>query len=581
MNTTNDHSDDVDVVISGLGPTGLTLAHLLGKRGLKVTILEREPAFYGNARAVYTDDECMRIFQDAGLARELAEDMLLDMPFQWVLPDGTVLNQYRHLARPYGWPICNLFYQPFLEEKMAALLARYPSVQLQRGREVSRFTQDGNGVQVFHVASESQQYNKPVNPAGVEALPQNGERAVRGKYFVACDGGRSTVRTQLGIQMTGRSFPNPWLVVDIKENPGEDCLRHLPYFNFYCDPACPTVSCRQPNGHHRFEFMLMPGQSKEYMEDPATIRKYLAQYIDVDKVTILRRLVYTFNALIAQEWRRGRVLLAGDAAHMTPQFIGQGMNAGVRDAYNLAWKLDAVLSGKAADSLLNSYQSERLPHAKSMIDMSVLMKDFVSVSNPLKAMLRNGVVKLIHATPGVRRLLTEAKFKPQPVYPQGSYFGLARRKRGGPEGRLMPQPTVLTRNGKQPLLDELLGDGYALIGYQVDPRSGLSAADRQLLDALGTSYLTLYPHGGRPQGQVARSSPAGLLELEDLSGNGVAWFERGAGRGAVALIRPDKFTFGMVRQVQAGVLVAELRSQLGQPQQQYQARQPVAAKVAA
>ncbi|MBA5689894.1 bifunctional 3-(3-hydroxy-phenyl)propionate/3-hydroxycinnamic acid hydroxylase MhpA [Rugamonas apoptosis] len=566
MNPDTDTTGEYDVVISGLGPTGLTLAHLLGQRGRRVLILEREPEFYGNARAVYTDDECMRIFQAASLGQELAEDMLLDMPFQWVLPDGTVLNQYRDLARPYGWPICNLFYQPFLEEKMAALLARYPSVHLRRGREVSRSLQDDQGVQVFHLASLSQHYSKPAPTPGVTALPQPGEQQVRGKYFVACEGGRSVTRTQLGIQMTGQSFPNPWLVVDIKENPGEDGLRHLPYFNFYCDPACPTVSCRQPNGHHRFEFMLMPGQSKEYMEDPATVRHYLSRYIDVDKVTILRRLVYTFNALTAQEWRRDRVFLAGDAAHMTPQFIGQGMNAGVRDAYNLAWKLDAVLAGKAGDQLLDTYQRERQPHAQSMIDMSVLMKDFVSVANPFKAMLRNGAVRLIQRTPGLRKLLREARFKPQPVYRQGCYFGLARRKRGGPEGRLTPQPTVLTRNGKPLLLDAVTGHGYALIGASVDPRSHLKPADLQLLDALGTSYVALYPHGGRPQGNVARSSPAGLVELEDLSGQGIAWFERsGIGMGAVALVRPDKFTFGMVHAMAAGQLIAGLRAQLGQP----------------
>ena len=143
--------------------------------------------------------------------------------------------------------------------------------------------------------------------------------------------------------MAGKSFPEPWLVVDIKAKEGEDCFRHMPYFNFHCDPKQPTVSCPQPNGHHRFEFLLMPGQTKEQMEDPATVRSLLARHVDVDKVEVLRRLVYTFNALVAERWREGRVLLAGDAAHMTPQFMGQGMSSGVRDAHNLAWKLDAVL----------------------------------------------------------------------------------------------------------------------------------------------------------------------------------------------------------------------------------------------
>ena len=226
--------------------------------------------------------------------------------------------------------------------------------------------------------------------------------------------------------MTGKSFPEPWLVVDIKAKEGADCFRHIPYFNFYCDPKRPTESCPQPKWHHRFEFMLMPGQTREYMEDPATVRAFLGRHIDVDKVEVLRRLVYTFNALIAERWRVGRVLLAGDAAHMTPQFMGQGMSSGVRDAYNLAWKLDAILRDRADERLIDSYESERKPHAKEMIDVSVRMKEFVSQANPVKAMLRNVAVRTLLKTPKVGAYIREARFKPPPTYPDGAYLGLAR-----------------------------------------------------------------------------------------------------------------------------------------------------------
>ena len=150
----------------------------------------------------------------------------------------------------------------------------------------------------------------------------------------------------------------------------------------------------------------MPGQTKEQMEDPATVRSLLARYVDVDKVEVLRRLVYTFNALVAERWREGRVLLAGDAAHMTPQFMGQGMSSGVRDAHNLAWKLDAVLRG-ADPKLIDTYESERKPHAKEMIDISVQMKNFVSLANPLQAKLRNVVVKTLLKTPKIGDYLRE------------------------------------------------------------------------------------------------------------------------------------------------------------------------------
>lgn len=291
----------------------------------------------------------------------------------------------------------------------------------------------------------------------------------------------------------------------------------------------------------------MPGQSREYMEDPATIRALLSRYVDVDQFEILRSLVYTFNALMAEKWRDGRVFLAGDAAHMTPQFVGQGMNSGVRDAYNLAWKLDAVLAGRGGDRLLDSYQTERAPHTQAMTDMAVYMKDFVSMSNPFAALLRNGIVRTLNATPYFRTYLREGKFKPKPRYAQGQYFGLPRRRRNGPEGRLIPQPTMRGKHGRPQLLDEIMGEGYALLAYETDPRAGLSPSEIQVWEALGTRFITVYPYACRPQGAVARAAPQGLIEVEDLHGTLIHWF-RSAGhkKGAVAIVRPDKFVYAVL-----------------------------------
>jgi 3-(3-hydroxy-phenyl)propionate hydroxylase len=536
-------TDSYDVVIVGLGPTGLTLAHLLGARGVSVLALEREPQFYGQARAVYTDDECMRIFQAARVADELSADMVLDGPAQWVLGDGRVLAQFMPRARPYGWTASNFFYQPFLETKLEALLARYPNVVAQRGREVVGFEEAAGGVRIMHAASAGYHYGEATPKA---ASPEEIE-TVRARWLVGCDGGRSYVRTELGIRMVGESFPEPWLVVDIRAKDGEECFRHMPYFNFYCDPKHPAVSCPQPRGHHRFEFRLLPGQTKEHMEDPATVRALLGRHIDVDKVEILRKLVYTFNALVAERWRKGRVLLAGDAAHMTPQFMGQGMSSGVRDAHNLAWKLTSVLGGQASERLIDSYESERKPHAKEMIDASVRMKNFVSLQNPTKAALRNVLVRTVLMTPKLRDYIREVRFKPTPTYPQGSYLGLPRKGRKGAEGRPLPQPSVRSFDGRPMLLDDVLGEGFALMGYAADPCAALDADSTSALEALGARFVTLYPVGGRPQGyDVARSTAPGVVEVEDMSGEGIAWLrETGARPGHVAVIRPDKFVYAL------------------------------------
>ena len=555
--------DVFDVVIVGLGPTGLTLAHALGRRGRNVLVLEREPEFYGNARAVHTDDECMRIFQSLDLADELESRMLTDTCVQWVLHDGRVLMHMLETARPHGWARSNFFYQPYLESTLAERLDRYPNVTVLRGREVVRFEQDDDGVTVHHVASQGTRYSR-TGPTDAEQVATVAEEGVRARFMVACDGGRSQARTQLGIRMTGRSFPNPWLVVDIVEKQRGSGLRHLPYFDFICDPACPTVSCVQPGGHHRFEFMLMPGQTREQMEHPDTVRHYLSKYIDVDKFVVLRKLVYTFNALMAERWRDGRVLLAGDAAHMTPQFIGQGMNAGVRDAYNLAWKLDAVLRGQAGEALLDSYETERKPHAAAMTREGIRMKDFVSMVHPLGTMLRNGLTRVLTRLPGIGPFICRGDFIPKPRYRRRSYVGLPRRGFRSAEGRLMPQPLLRGPDGRRQCFDDLAGGGFVLAGAGGDPREGLDADSLALWQMLGARFIAVYPFGGRPAGDAAAHAvPGGLIEAEDPDGSFHRWLRAsGGGRGSVVVLRPDRFVFALVRAAQLPETTRELARQL-------------------
>ena len=291
----------------------------------------------------------------------------------------------------------------------------------------------------------------------------------------------------------------------------------------------------------------MPGETREQMEDPAKVRSLLSKHVDNDQVEVLRQLVYTFNALVAERWRVGRVLLAGDAAHMTPQFMGQGMSSGVRDAHNLAWKLDAVLRGRADVSLIDTYESERKPHAREMIDISVRMKEFVSMANPIKAALRNAIIASLLKLPKIGDYIREARWKPPPTYPNGTYFGFPRKRRNGAEGRPIPQPQVRTLAGRRALLDDVIGDNFALVGYGIDPRAALDAATIAKLVSLNTRFVVLYPYGGRPQGDgVSPSAPSGLAEIEDLSGDALAWFRKvGAKPGHIALVRPDKFVYAM------------------------------------
>ena len=566
MNTTPTKPiENPEVVISGLGPTGLILAHMLGMRGHRVVVLEREPVFYGNARAVYTDDECMRIFQHIGAAQQVQEKMLLETPVQFTRPDGSVMGQYMPLARPFGWPVVNFFYQPYLETTLTELLTRYPNVEVRRGRELTGFEQDANGVTITHQATQTYRFSDSTDVKAQRSAVDADLQTLSAKYLIGADGGRSVVREKLGIKMTGKNFPEPWLVVDLQQKDRAAGLRHMPYFNFVVDPKMPVVSCVQPDGFHRFEFMLMQGQTKEWLEQDDTVRMLLSKYVNPDDFIVKRKLVYTFNALMAKEWRKGRVLLAGDAAHMTPQFMGQGASSGVRDGYNLGWKLSAVLKGQAGDALLDSYERERRDHAQAMIDISVLLKDVVSMTHPVSTAARDLLLRGALKIKPLRDYAQNGGWKPKPIYTKGQYFGLPRRRRKGPEGALCPQPQVRRFDGRRVLLDEVLGEGYALVGLGCDPRAVLAADTRRQLDALGTRYLTLYPYGERPQATkgVERRNPDGLLEVEDIAGEMVAWFQKaGHQNDAVALLRPDKFAFGVVPAPQANDAVSTLILQL-------------------
>ena len=550
-----------DVAIAGLGPTGLTLAHLLGRRGLSVLVLEREPEFYGNARAVYTDDEALRVFQTAGVADDIHADMNVDSAVQWIKADGSTLIQFRETQRPRWWPIVNFLYQPYLETTMESLLERYPHVEVRRGQEVLGFTQDEAGVTIRHAAATGTQYGKREN-----VVDEAASKTVRASYLVAADGGRSIVRTQLGIDMSGRSYPERWLVVDLKakdapEGGHSDAFRHLPYFDFVCNPDMPTVSCPQPGGHHRFEFALKDSDDKARFESDETVQALIGQYVDVDEVEVKRQLVYTFNAVTADRWREGRVLLAGDAAHMTPQFVGQGMNAGVRDADNLSWKLEAVLRHGADPAILDTYETERKPHAKAMIALSVFNKSLVSIKNPAKAKARDAAMWTALHTPGLGSWVERAGMKPKPRFKKDAYLGLSRGVLGA-EGTLSPQPVVRRYDGRPVRFDDAVGIGWTVIGVGVDPREKLGS-DVATWEQVDATFATLFAPGSRPQGIVGDGRRrAGLVDLEDTTGEFSRWLRRHRiKRGDILVLRPDKFVFGA--SADATVLTGALRTQLG------------------
>lgn len=358
----SDHIYDVCVV--GLGPTGATLANLLAQFDLSVLVLEREADIYPLPRAVHFDDETMRVFQAVGIADALAEKVLINPGMKFVSPESeTVLSWPRpQQITSQGWHASYRLHQPDLEHLLRAQLGAYPMVDVKTQMLVQSIEDLGDR-------------------ARIRAHP-NGDAAARSfdaRYVVGCDGANSITRRVIGSDVEDLGFTARWLVIDLLlHQPRPDLGDHSIQF---CDPTRPMTYCRNPGSRRRWEITLHRSETEAQVTTPAWIWDKLARWIMPHEAEIERRAVYTFKSHLATTWRQGRLLLAGDAAHLTPPFMGQGMCMGIRDAANLAWKLAAAVSHPAPDRVLDSYQQERAPHARAYIKKAVELGAVINAIN--------------------------------------------------------------------------------------------------------------------------------------------------------------------------------------------------------
>jgi len=350
-----------DVVIVGRGPVGATLANLLGLCGVRTLVLEREARAYHLPRAVHFDDECMRVFQSIGLADDILPQVILSPGMLFLDADGRMLLDWSRpqTLTPMGWNLSYRFHQPDLENALIRGLARWPHVALRNRCEVFALDQDELGVRVRY-----------------EDLSNGTLTEVRAGYVVGCDGARSLVRRFIGSGMDDLGFHERWLVIDVLLKRNRDDLGD--YSIQHCDPRRPATYVRGTGTRRRWEITVLSDEDSHDVTQPAKVWELLSRWITPDDAEIERAAVYTFHSVIAQQWRSGRLLLAGDSAHQTPPFLGQGMCAGIRDAANLAWKLAAVLREHANETLLDTYQSERLPHVREFIALAVRLGGLIN-----------------------------------------------------------------------------------------------------------------------------------------------------------------------------------------------------------
>lgn len=490
-----------DVAIVGYGPVGVTAANLLGQMGLKVVVVERDPNVYARARAISTDEEVVRIWQQIGLADRLNADMQPGNGANFVDADGVPFVRLLPVSRGNGHPPQQFIYQPALEKVLRQGVDRFLNVSVMLEHECLRVVQRDDHVELMLADLTTDEF-----------------RRVRASYVIAADGGSSFIRGQLGIGFSGRTYAERWIVIDtkvLKEWPGYDRLR------FHCNPARPTVDCPTPLGHHRWEFPVRDDDDENDLLNEEAIWKILrGQGISPENVKILGFACYSHHVRFADRWRVGRIFLAGDAAHAMPPWIGQGMCAGVRDVANLCWKLGAVLRGSLPESVLDTYQAERLPHVKEVTNRAVKTGNLIIQRNPWRAAARNHFFRTASKVPGFTSWLRQHRWLPDARY----HKGLLAHNGNGAVGWLIPQPWVVEEKGDAVRLDDVLGGRWVVL--HLGPEAGWDAWRET-----GVPVLKVLVPGSVPKAD----------SVVDADGVLTRWLDK---RGAsVVVVRPDGFVY--------------------------------------
>jgi 3-(3-hydroxy-phenyl)propionate hydroxylase len=485
-----------DVLVIGAGPIGLAMANLLADQGVEVMLVERHGGTSDEPRAISVTDETLRVMQQIGVMDALAPEMLMDTGARYFGRREQLLAEVRPASPRLGQPGKSQFDQPVMEKLLLDAARSRPLIDIRFDTEAFRIT-DAAG----HV--------DPV------LIDDGGRRTVRSKWVVACDGGRSPVRSQLGLPMEGSTQVQKWIVVDIVNSPGEPER----FSEFHCNGTRPVVVVPGVRGRRRYEFMLLPGEDAAQVTAPETIIRLIQPFQRIVTEDIRRAAVYVAHQRVALSYRVSRVLLAGDSAHMMPPFAGQALNAGIRDAANLAWKIAAHVKGTGTEALVDTYQTERRPHAVDMVRLSHRIGKVVMSTNPALTTLRDAAITALGVVPAAKGWLAGMKFLKQPHFTNGCVIP------AGPDvpkaaaaliGRSLPQPLV-TRGSAVPgdnvPLDTVLGTGWVLLRF---PAASGTA---------GMEIVQLRPGTDTP------------VQVSDATGA----FRALADSGVTLVVRPDRY----------------------------------------
>ncbi|PBC45255.1 3-(3-hydroxyphenyl)propionate hydroxylase [Rhodococcus sp. ACS1] len=520
-------SADFDVAVVGYGPTGLVLSSLLGRAGHRVVVFERWPDLYGLPRLTHIDGETARIVQAAGDIEFALRDASPKQVYEWRGCDGELLLEVDWSGRSSGFEAHYSMYQPDIESAIDQRIRSYPNVEVNQG------------VGVVAVEQEPDQVTLVVRPWKRDRDEQwasgSEDRTVTARYVVGADGANSFVRNALGVERSDLHVEDRWLNIDT------ECLRPLgPEFEVtrqYCDPAHPNMFMPIGRSRQRFEVAVLPGDDPEKMESTEFAWSWFRERhgLGPDDIRILRQIIYTFSARTADRWRSGRVLLAGDAAHTMPPYMGQGACSGMRDGIALAWKLDLVLSGRAGHGLLDTYETERRPHVEVIQRCAVELGRVANLKDPEAAAARDAAFR-------------RGDIPPMPPFPIVTTGVIATREDKTPQslaGTLSPQGVIAVgdRVGR---FDDVFGWGFVVV-TTTDPRAVLDADHLAFLNSLGAVLATTEP------GSAHSITDVDGTYTDYLAAHGIEAF----------LARPDFHLYGAGTMHELPGLVDGLRAALG------------------
>lgn len=543
MNNPLDSSPrDSEVLIIGAGPAGLMLANILGMYGRRVTVLEAMDTLIDFPRGVGLDDESLRTIQTVGLLDTVLPHTTPQHIMRLVNGAGKVILVNNPQTDEFGWGRKHGFIQPAVDRALYEGLLRYEHVQVLFGHRVEEVQESADGITAVAVVT------------GNDGASE--ERRFTARYLVGCEGGKSPTRKRLGTTFDGESPSTRWLVVDVDNDP-----LGTPNVFLGADPKRPYVSIGLPHAVRRWEFMLHDGETEDQVTDPAYVNNLLKDHVpDPSALSFIRRRVFTHHGRVAGNFRKGRQLIAGDAAHLMPVWMGQGWNSGLRDATNLGWKLASVLSGQAGDALLDTYTSERRAHAKAMVDLSLTFGNFIKITNPLLAAGRDAASSVLNLFPSVKSYFSDMRFKPMPRYTEGVLADPSTRASGrasamitgklipvltanskvSPVGVQFPQPRVNCRQGTGILLDDAIGNWWSVIVWGNSPKDVLPEQSLEKLEALGARLVCILPETQREWAE--KSMGEDVLVLGDASGRMKKWFDDRP--TPLVFLRPDRFVAG-------------------------------------